>query len=57
MTKGSLGSFQQKRAWISRKKLIEIRKQANEELLKNFSLEEKLLFKKFLLEILETKGG
>ncbi|GAB6888710.1 hypothetical protein JCM13304A_22090 [Desulfothermus okinawensis JCM 13304] len=39
------------------KKLIEIRKQANEELLKNFSLEEKLLFKKFLLEILETKGG
>ena len=35
--------------------LIHIRKSANEELLSNFSLEEKILFKRFLLEILENK--
>lgn len=33
--------------------LISLRKEANGELLKNFGLEEKVLFKKFLLELLE----
>ncbi len=35
--------------------LIHIRKRANEKLLSNFSLEEKILFKRFLLEILENR--
>ncbi len=49
--------FPTKKSLAIQKDLIEIRKQANDELLVNFSLEEKLLFKKFLLEILENKEG
>ena len=36
-----------------KEELILIRKQANTELLKNFTLEEKILLKKFLLDLLE----